>query len=364
MKLKLISTFLIISATLLIFSACGDDSTSNTKTQNTSTEQTTVSKSEETTTVSNKETTAEKTEENNKNNKNNKNNENNKNNKPNKNNTEYSDYKNTEGYEAYTSDMYSGANFGYDEMTYFCTEEAMMEYSSLGEEQEYEKARKYYKANVRECGDFLITNYGDGICINKYIGKTNDSFVDVLEIPETLDGKPVVRLGCYIHNDTQYSYKDEVVSAFGGITVNELKLPKTLKYISYYSLIANGFGLEDEDKYVIPYIKKISVDKANPNYSSENGVLYTKDKNTLIFLNYYDGLENYIVPDFIYDFKPMYINDFGFDSITFWESIGSISTEIYPYDGESKTKTVIKGYTGTVAEEWAQRHNYKFEALD
>ena len=63
MKLKLISTFLIISATLLILSACGDDSTSDTKTQNTSTEQTTVSKSEETTIVSNEETTAGKAEE-------------------------------------------------------------------------------------------------------------------------------------------------------------------------------------------------------------------------------------------------------------------------------------------------------------
>ena len=60
----------------------------------------------------------------------------------------------------------------------------------------------------------------------------------------------------------------------------------------------------------------------------------------------------------------MYINDFGFDSITFWESIGCISTEVYPYDGEGNPETVIKGYTGTVAEEWAERHNYKFESLD
>lgn len=87
-------------------------------------------------------------------------------------------YKNEEGYSNYISNSKTGCK----DMNSF----------GLVSNLEDEESQEYYKKNSRVCGDYLITNYLDGVCINRYLGHNN-----TIKIPKTLDNKPVIMLGEY-----------------------------------------------------------------------------------------------------------------------------------------------------------------------
>lgn len=126
---------------------------------------------------------------------------------------DYSNYMNEPGYEEYISDCDTGEIAPFFEM-----DEAMYNDTAVGE-----KAREFYRNNKRRVGNYQITNYMEGVCINRIYRPIDFDG----EIPETLDGLPVVKLGCYID-------KNGNLMPFLPIDYNYyVKLPSTLKYISY-----------------------------------------------------------------------------------------------------------------------------------
>lgn len=274
------------------------------------------------------------------------------------------DYKSLEGYKEYISD----SDKGYEDLPYFNVVDSM---------EESEKAREYFRANSRQCGPYIITDYEDGVCINEYLG-SSDSFVDVLSIPETLDGKPVVKIGGFL----QQMYIDEideideiVIGAFGGYFIRNLQLPSTLKIITRDVLKCSPYTGFCENG-VHESILRILVNKNNPYYTSKDGVLYSKDLAKLVYIDYYNDMINvsyeplecfsYIVPDFVESFEPTKGVPSGLNGIKIGKNVKNINTYINrDEDGlDWALDIIVSGYKNTAAEEWAKQENIKFEALD
>ena len=276
-------------------------------------------------------------------------------------------YMDIEGYNEYISD----GNTGYDDVPFYNCNEAMIE--SI-------EAREYYSNNKRRCGDYLITNYEDGVCINKYFKPWFfELFPDhSITIPDELDGLPVVKIGGYPVEDENTGVN--MVSAFGGLNEYTLIIPSTVKYIGSSCLwTCTGIGSEDgEDDNTLP--GKIVVDSNNKYYTSVDGALYTKDKKTLLFdyrLNFYSTYQSanydgtvYNVASFVENFEPSNYVTSDLSEIVFNKDIKKINTSFdMGEDGHSPDKdvhpdTIVKGYKNTVAESWAKEQYATFESLD
>lgn len=149
-------------------------------------------------------------------------------------------YKSIEGYKEYISNKDKGR------ITSFCGMSTVLESN--------DKARSYYKNNVRKSGNFLITNYLDGICINKVIDITKWDF----KIPEQIEGLPVIKLGSYLNNN-DYSRpfaslvgeKVNFAKDEGGYKV--VRLSKNVKYIEAVNLYRYEnfiiYSVDKENKY-------------------------------------------------------------------------------------------------------------------
>ena len=188
-------------------------------------------------------------------------------------NNKYDDY-GTYGvyYEHYGLD-----DIGYDH-SYFSSILDML-FSTVEDDYEYE--RNY--ENSRKSGDFVIGDYYsedyelEGVCILDYMGSSKD-----VVIPEQVDGADVVALGAY---DRSYSYDDWVCQPFENTGFRSITLPSTLKYI-YYETLSFGDAVyiseQDKENYDITLPESINVDPENEYFSSENGILYSKDKTCLL----------------------------------------------------------------------------------
>ncbi len=183
-------------------------------------------------------------------------------------------------------------------------------YSCTNEIDEYNN--KFYISS--DAPDFEITYYKDGVCINRYIGDE-----EYVEIPENIGGKPVLKLGLYRYqqepadlcgcceepeyyqyysspflDEWRYSwaieideceydeergsyhnpeyYTDEYYGFHKNLClVKKIKIPKTVECIS---------NIND-------YTVTFEVDEANPNFSSVDGNLCSKDNTELYACNYY-----------------------------------------------------------------------------
>lgn len=256
---------------------------------------------------------------------------------------DYTNYKNEEGYVEYISYADKGSKYA----SYYAIPMAI---------DENEKARRYYENNIRQCGDFMVTNYLDGICVNDYVGEIDDDSTGIV-IPETLDGKPVIAIGSVIIDDPSLSpvpneahdywgWEEEYWPAFYGA---DIVMPSTIKYLT--SLYTNS----------------IVVDENNPYYASKDGDLYTKDMKTLLF---YSG-SNSTIAKKISEKTEVFAPSNGLDgkwgtAIELGKNIKTIDTT-YSYEGsEAYTKYpfYITGYKGTAAEKWAKENEIEFIALD
>ena len=114
-------------------------------------------------------------------------------------------------------------------------------------------------------------DYGEGFAVRDYNGGVEivqGGFEEeVLEIPETLDGKPVIKLGGYfedpepiLNEESRYSF----YSCFWNTECKVIYIPSSVKEI-----VKGTFDIET--------LEKIEVDKDNPYYSSKDGILYNKD---------------------------------------------------------------------------------------
>lgn len=263
-----------------------------------------------------------------------------------------SDYKSLRGYKEYISD----SDKGYEDMPYFNVIDSM--------EESFE-AREYYRANSRECGDYIITDYEDGVCINKFIGQAAYSVNGcTIDIPATLDGKPVVKIGCYPeYEGFGFEGREDISSPFGGLRDCTLNLPETVKVISAQSIWYVSGIMSEDDQDDLVHLVKINADEVNPYYSSEDGVLYSKDKKKLLFVYFDYGWQSYSVPDFVESFEPSLGVPYGFKSIEIGKNVNNINAGIDIGEGNTPEFTVY-GYKGTAAEEWARQEDLEFEALD
>ncbi len=163
--------------------------------------------------------------------------------------------------------------------------------------------------------DFEITDYKDGVCINRYIGDK-----EYVEIPETIGGRPVLKLGLFVYQQAKhvigysiykqrfsppfvteemYDYLDwseydfddnyyhnaneEYNECYGFSSeyclVKKIKIPKTVECISNVDLYTVAFEVDEE----------------NPYFSSIDGSLCSKDGKELFKYNYWN--ETVKIPD-------------------------------------------------------------------
>jgi hypothetical protein len=248
-------------------------------------------------------------------------------------------------YEEYISDC----NNGYDDVPYYCVEDSMIN---------SDKAQEYYKYNNRRIGDFLITDYLNGVCVNRYFG---DSSYKTISIPESIDGKPVVKIGTYLEGE-------KVIGAFGGNTLVNIELPSSVKVISSVAIMSARWMIPEDSRDEYVDISGFTVDENNNYYATDNGSLYTKDFKTLLWLN--DSNQKIVVPEYVETFEPSNGVYDLLKSITIGKNVKKINTFIDK--GESGTEpdknytpeVVIKGYKNTEAEKWAKKQYAKFKSLD
>ena len=131
----------------------------------------------------------------------------------------------------------------------------------------------------KEDSNWLISDYMDGVSVNKYLG--NDKNV---VIPEVIDGKKVLRLDCnYMKqagdsqsHDGQNPY-DFYHCAFDNTDIKSITIPSGIKEIK-----CNTFSnIASSEK---PTLEKVTVDKENKNfYSNEAGELCIRENDEVIY---------------------------------------------------------------------------------
>lgn len=131
--------------------------------------------------------------------------------------------------------------------------------------------------------NFEYTLLDDGtIEVTRYVG--TDSYVI---IPEEIDGKPVTKVNefCFFNDDDYIGLNYTVKSIF------------ISKNITDFSNTDNNEECRCLNR--ILYLESISVDKDNLVYSSDSGILFSKDFTSLIYYPRCKTGEEYIVPEYV-----------------------------------------------------------------
>lgn len=131
----------------------------------------------------------------------------------------------------------------------------------------------------KENSDWLISDYEDGISINKYLGKDKN-----IVIPETLDGKRVLCLDCnYFRQPGDPVYEDEANiyfhyhNVFDNTNIESITIPSGVKRIKYFTF--SGITMSPE-----PVLKKVTVSKDNPVFfSNDDGDIGIRENNEIIY---------------------------------------------------------------------------------
>ena len=156
-------------------------------------------------------------------------------------------------------------------------------------------------------GDFLYSKtHDDTVCIEDYTGTA-----EVLEVPDELDGIAVTELG-----------KKAFGSDPDNNPITEVKLPASITYIS------------DSNPFMYcTKLEKISVAKENKDYCTEDDILYTKSKDTLICYPCKKGGTSFTVPDSVKTLGTSALYDTGLEEIKLpdgLEKIGYFSIACLP----------------------------------
>lgn len=187
--------------------------------------------------------------------------------------------------------------------------------------------------------------------LNINVDENNSSFASENGILYDKDktkilGFPSGRTGSYtVPGDIDIDY-----SIFDDSQLSEINLPDNLKYM-YLNPFTGGWFQGCTN------LKALNFSKNNPNYTSVDGVVYNKDLSQLVVCP--DGKENLTIPESvtnlylldIYDYEKMKQITFLNKNIKFDEHFSFRNTP------------VIKGYTGSTAEKYAQEKGLTFIPL-
>ena len=224
---------------------------------------------------------------------------------------------------------------------------------------------EYLKGHTEVCGDFVISDYTDGVCINQYL---TDSAENEIIIPENLNGKEVVKIGAYYDESLGCfrgafdGYFDTYIDSFKNPVIT---LPSTVKYLS--SLVVDDVIRLTND-YITTENFSFEISADNPFYTSFGGSIFSKNMDTLLYYNSLTGQ----LPDSTAVFAPSNgVNGSEYQSIRFGKGLREINAEVWyeesgPYNdtlGINDFSTVY-GVKGSAAEEWAIDNGFTFEALD
>lgn len=135
------------------------------------------------------------------------------------------------------------------------------------------------------CVDGVLFNYDKTMLLSYPSGdKSRTTYV----IPNTV--KTIGYSGMYYCNLKSITIPDSVTEIdeqafYGGYSFEEIYIPSSVKVIKDTAFMATGS------------LKRIQVDENNPYYCSEDGVLFNKDKTTLIQMPNASEIESYTIPD-------------------------------------------------------------------
>lgn len=165
-------------------------------------------------------------------------------------------------------------------------------------------------ADAAKSGDFYYEEVSGGVEV-WYNGKNS-----TVSFPSTINGKKVITVSLY------FSYPESVK------TVN---IPASVTKIYTYNYNKNNA------------ISSINVDSGNKTYSSQNGVLFDKNKKELIYYPRYKADKNYTVPSGVtkidYDaFVSIYL-----EKVTLPKSVSNIDSDAFEYSSSLKYITVDSG---------------------
>lgn len=200
--------------------------------------------------------------------------------------------------------------------------------------------------------DYEVEN--DSVKITKY--QNNDSHII---IPEQIAGKAVKIIGdnaFYQHTDTtsitlpQSLETIEHSAFYRCYSLAEIIIPKSVKEIG-----SNPF-------FRCSSLTKISVDSENAYYSDINGVLFNKDKTEMIAYPEGNTSENHTIPSTV---KKIADNAFGYHcshlrKLTILSNVVEFpdyNMFVFPDD----ITLVVE--TGSVAEQYAKKHELNFEIV-
>lgn len=249
------------------------------------------------------------------------------------------------------------------------------------------KMYKKLKAKQRAVGDYIISDFKNGVCINKVKfdkkkyplerkGDDEDYRTEVIiNIPETLDGKKVIKLGEFVKkeadiygvNDRDCEYTSQgFLTEFPDDYRITLKIPKTVKYISGNALESIDEYREETDFfYSKGYITDIEADVNNPYYKSVDGVLYSKDMSWLLFfrpdpLGEWEKEQIFTVPETVRYIADTNLCESRIDP-EYTLKIGKNVKKIYAHimDGECGTYSCkIEAPKGSAASKWMKKEDY------
>lgn len=161
-----------------------------------------------------------------------------------------------------------------DKVPYYNMYESCNNFEKIKDVKAQDQKAKEYMDSMYKCGDFFVTDYKDGVCINQYVGK--DKKVD---IPENINGKKVLKIGMYpgANQTASFEYMDTYghfirYNAFEYTEVEWVCIPSGVKEIAQGTFD----GLHTN-------IKGVSVKKNNPFYASFMGMLFSKEYHKIVF---------------------------------------------------------------------------------
>jgi hypothetical protein len=178
------------------------------------------------------------------------------------------------------------------------------------------------QAGLKLCGDFAYFTSDDNEAnIMKYIGNDED-----VTVPAVVDGLPVICVESYI---TRHTFEGctalKTVTFSEGIrqiwiSFDDCKLLETINIPASATEIFGGCNR-------CPSHSRLNVHKDNPNYTDIDGVLYSKDKKTLILVpqgHAIASMEHYDIPEGVIGIRYMAFEECVFRSVTIPKSMTKI----------------------------------------
>ena len=171
---------------------------------------------------------------------------------------------------------------------------------------------------------FSYTNNNGAITITGYTGSGGN-----VTIPGTINGLPVTGIGdyaFYLQALTSVIFPDSVThigdGAFSGTSLTSVIIPGSVASIGDFAL---------GDCY---RLTNITVAEGNPIYSSLNGVLFNKDKTTLVQYPIGNTATSYMIPNSVANIGEYAFDDcYNLTSVTIPDSVTSIGEAAFEEHG-------------------------------